>query len=297
MCPVRRVSRAPRGRSHPAEERGVVGQHHPVGVPLAQQDQHGRDPRGVGQDVLHAEAVHPDGGAGVHELTQVVEVLGVAAVPDHDPVRGDAACGEERELVAAVARRRVRVGGDGNAGTPVRGRRCLHHSLHVRGEALVIGDDLEHPGPHAGAGDAELDVADEQLQQGVGATDEPTGAVGLEVRRQRVGRVVARRGDQLHPGALGHPAHPRDVAAETEHREVDDRADPEVPQPFEPSDGGLDRDVLAPLGVGKVEVELRVADEHVLVDERRAQRTRGHRPPERLDLPRHRQPASPRMPS
>ena len=274
-----------------------MGQHHPVGVALGQQSQHGRDPCRVGQDVLHAEAVHPDGGARVHELAQVVEVLGVAAVPDHEPVRGDAALGEERELVAAVARRGVRVGGDRDAGTPVRGRGRLHHASHVGGEPLAVGDDLEHPGPHAGAGDADLDVAEEQLHQRVRAPDEPAGAVGLEVRRQRVGRVVARRGDQVHPGALGHPAHPRDVAAETEDRQVDDRADPEVPQPFEPRDGGLDRDVLAPLGMGEVEVELRVSDEHVLVDERRAEGTRGHRPPERLDLPRHRQPASPRMAS
>ena len=55
--------------------------------PSAQQGQDGRDPRGVGQHVLHAEAVHPDGGAGVHQLAQVVEVLGVAAVPDHQPLR------------------------------------------------------------------------------------------------------------------------------------------------------------------------------------------------------------------
>ena len=101
----------------------------------------------------------------------------------------------------------------------------------------------------------------------------------------------------MHPGALGHPLHARDVAAETENRQIDDGADPEVPQPLEPGDRSLYRDVLVPLGMGKVEVELRVADEHVLVDERRAEVTRGHRPPEGLYLPRHRQPASPRMPS
>ena len=108
--PVRRVGGPPRRWRHPAEERGVVRQHHPVGVPLAQQRQDRRDPSGVGEDVLHAEPVHPDGGAGVHQLAQVVEVLGVAAVPDHEPVRSDPALGEERQLVAPVARRGVACG-------------------------------------------------------------------------------------------------------------------------------------------------------------------------------------------
>ena len=49
----------------------------------------------------------------------------------------DAALGEERELVAAVARRRVGVGGDRHAGAPVRGRGRLHHPSYVGGEALV----------------------------------------------------------------------------------------------------------------------------------------------------------------
>jgi hypothetical protein len=107
--------------------------------------------------------------------------------------------------------------------------------------------------------------------------------VRLEVRRQHVGRVVAGRRDQLHAGALGHPAHPSDVATETEHRQVDDRAHPEIPQPFEPTDSGLDRDVLVPLGMREVEVQLRVTDEHVLVDERRAQVVPGDRTAEGLN--------------
>ena len=89
------------------------------------------DPRGVGQHVLHAEAVHADGGAGVHQLAEVVEVLGVAAVPDHQAVGRDAALDEERELVAPVARGRVGVGGDGHAGAPLRGRGRLHDPSYV----------------------------------------------------------------------------------------------------------------------------------------------------------------------
>ena len=80
-------------------------------------------------------------------------------------------------------------------------------------------------------------------------------------------------------------ADPGDVAAEAEHGEVDDGADPEVPQPLEPRDRGLDRDVLGPLRVGEVQVQLRVTDEHVLVDERRAQVAGGDRTPEGLHLP------------
>ena len=58
--------------------------------PWPQQRQHRRDARFVGQHVLHAEAVHADRGAGVHQLTQVVEVLAVAAVADDQPLGRDA---------------------------------------------------------------------------------------------------------------------------------------------------------------------------------------------------------------
>ena len=50
--------------------------------------------------------------------------------------------------------------------------------------------------------------------------------------------------------------HPRDVAAEPEDGEIDDRADSEVPQPIEAGDRGLDHGRLVPLGMGEVQVQL-----------------------------------------
>ena len=76
--------------------------------------------------------------------------------------------------------------------------------------------------------------------------------MGVEVRREDVARVVAGRRDQSDADPVGDTQDPRDVAPEPEHGEVDHRADPESPQSFEPCDRGLDRDVLAPLGVGRL---------------------------------------------
>ena len=75
-----------------------------------------------------------------------------------------------------------------------------------------------------------------------------------------------------HPvGDLAHEAH---VAAEAGNGEVHDRADPEAVQLGEPPHGRFDRLVGVPFGIRKVRLELRVADEDVLVDQGRAERRR-----------------------
>ena len=94
----------------------ILRQHHPVGIPELQQPEYGGDPPVIRQHVLHAEAVHPDRRAVVHELAKVVKVLGVAGVTDDDPFRGDAVPSEERLLLQAVARLRHGVGRDRDAG-------------------------------------------------------------------------------------------------------------------------------------------------------------------------------------
>ena len=182
--------------------------------------------RVVGQHVLHAEAVHADGGPGVHQLAQVVEVLAVAAVPDDEPLGADPALDEERQLVAAVARRRVGVGGDRHAGPPVRGRRGLHHpaTSGVRPGWSVT--TLSIAGPDAGAGDALLDVAEEELDQWVRAADEPARAVGRGSTPAARRPCSSRSRRPGAPGPLGHRGHPGDVAAEARGRSGRRRSGP-----------------------------------------------------------------------
>ncbi len=76
------------------EAGGVVPEVHPVGVALAEERDERLDPVGVRVEVRDVEAVAAERGAGVGDRPQVLEVVAVAGVRDHDPRRVDARLGQ-----------------------------------------------------------------------------------------------------------------------------------------------------------------------------------------------------------
>src|SRR5690606_19571109 len=264
------------GRGHPTEERGVVRHDDLPRVALLDEGKEIADARLIRTHVLHAEAVEAEEGAACGQLAQVVEILGIAAVADHDAVERHTEPLEQVLLLESPSRRCVRVGRDGHAGLLVRDGRRAEDACDVLRDALGIRCHLEHAGADARARDAALDVAEEQLHEGVLAADEEAGSVGAEEVRQHVARVVAGGGDELHGRTLGNPPHPLDVSAEAELGEVDDGAHAERVEALEPCDGPLDGLLLIPFGMGQVHIEFGVHHEHVLVDEGHAELLRHH---------------------
>ena len=170
-CQLARGARAMTGRD-PADQGGVVRQHHAVGVPLRQQRQHGRDLRR-----RTARAPCRSGpcrsSPGVHQLAKVVEILGVAGVPDHQPVGGDPARAKNaswsRPLCEGASVWVV-------IGTPVRvrGRGRLHHPFDVGRDPLRSVTTLSMPA-RTGSRRSDLDVADEEVVQRIGPADGTAG--------------------------------------------------------------------------------------------------------------------------
>src|SRR5699024_1193804 len=106
-----------------------------------------------------------------------------------------------------------------------------------------------------------------QSDKRVGSLNEKARTIQVEEMWQHIARVIPRGGNDLHRYTLSHASHTFDIATETGHGEVDDRPHAEFIQACEPRDGPLDRRLLIPFRMRQAAIELRVADEHVLVDE------------------------------
>ena len=266
-----------------AEEGGVVGQDHAIGIPEAQQGEHGPHAAVVRQHVLHSEAVHADRGPFVHQLTQVGKVLGIARVPDDHPIEGYAVLAEEGLLDEPCPGRRMRVRRDRHPGLLVRDRRGRHHPRDVVGHAGFVGHDLEHGRPDPGATDADLDVPHEQVDQGVWPGDRATRTAEAVVERERGRGIEAGRCDQVDRDAARHLRNNAHVAPQTRHGEVDDGADAERMERGQAPHGPLHGIGLVPLGTRPVQLQLQVPHEHVLVQQGGSELVRRQRPTVRLD--------------
>jgi hypothetical protein len=166
----------------------------------------------------------------------------------------------------------------------MRGRGGAQGSRHVGREPGRVGRHLDDPGADAGAGDAVPDVADEQLGQDVARVGRGGRAV-VEDLRELV-EVVDPRGDddvEVHLGV--DPGEEGDVAAVADGGGVDHGADARGGNPLQLPDDL----VLQLLAVGHdahgglVARDLGIHVHHVLVHEREAERTDGHRAADRVD--------------
>ena len=200
-----------------------------------------------GQEDVDAEPVHADVGARGDELLQVGDVGGVAGVADDHAGQVDALLGEDGLLLEPAARRGVGVRRDRHPGLAVRRRHGPQDPLHPRRDTGFVGGALQDRGLDPGVGDAVLDVADEHLGHDLRAAERGTGAQVVEVHRQVVEGVEAGGHHDVQLGGRGDPGDARKVAAEADHREIDDGVHPARLQLVEPRDGvGLPFGAVAP---------------------------------------------------
>ena len=109
-APPRSGSRPPRRWRHVTVEGRVVRDHDSVGIAELDQRQQRVDAPLVVEHVLHAEPVQTDRRSRVHQLAQVVDVVGVTRVADHQPIEWHAVCAKELLLLESVARRGIASG-------------------------------------------------------------------------------------------------------------------------------------------------------------------------------------------
>ncbi len=88
----------------------VVRDHNSVRVAELDQRQQRGDATLVVEHELHAEAVKANGRPGVHELAQVVDVVRVTRVADHEPIEWHAVFTKELLLLESVAGRGIASG-------------------------------------------------------------------------------------------------------------------------------------------------------------------------------------------
>ena len=136
----------------------------------------------------------------------------------------------------------------------------------------MVGRAFQDPGLHAGVRDPLGDVGHEPAGEHVGECPAAEPGAHLDEVRELGEGVVAGRHDDVERGLLCDPLHERDVASESGHGEVDDRADTRVDEVVHSDHRGGDVtfDVEA-LDVGIVDDELVTQDEHVLVCEHLAE--------------------------
>ena len=266
---------------HEVEEaRRVVAEVHAVGISLSEDRRERFDAVRVGIEMLDVEAIAADARAGVGDRADVVEVVAVAHVGDHDPLRIDACLHQRVEREQPRLRRRVRMHHHRHAGLDGRRGDDGEDARHVGDDPVLLDGALEERGLDASVVDAFADLADEELDQRVVA------AIGEEARQLEKG-VDAARHDDVQVDLGIDPLDARDIAAEPRSGRVDDRADPTVSQALQLRDGVGDANLLVPVarapGVPVVLERLLVEDENVLVHERRTEVGEPDRPEDGLD--------------
>src|SRR5690606_29429310 len=128
----------------------------------------------------------------------------------------------EHALLIRAVRDVVGVRGDGDARAAMRARGGLQHPFDALGHAVLVGRNLEDPGPDARLADALLDVAYEEIVDRLRATRHRARTGELEEVRDLVVRVDACRNDNVEVDFAGDPRYARDVAPEPDDRDVDD---------------------------------------------------------------------------
>ncbi len=194
------------------EARCVVAEVHAVGVTLRDQRDERLDPLLIGVEVLDVEAVAAESGARVCDRTQVLQVVAVAGVGDHDPGRVDPGFREHVQGRQARFRQCVRVDHHGGAGLDARSgdrgqdpRHVADHAVHLHRAFQEGGLDARVVDPFAKLPHAELDdrivrpVGQEarQLEEGVDAGRDHDVEVDLGVD------PLDARGFRPSPSAVG----------------------------------------------------------------------------------------------
>jgi hypothetical protein len=244
-----------------------VGEHHAGRVALGAEPRDDLDALGGGQEVLEAEAIHPDGAAPLHEAAQVAEILAVAAVADDHAAKIHALLGEDRLLRLPAAAGGPGVRGDRHAGRllgPRGGAQdVLDDGRHSRGVGGALDDGRLHPA----RADAPGDVADEEI-------GDRADAVRAEVALRHPPHAGGH--DHVHPGAAGDREDQIDVAAQIDGGQVDDGPDPAGVEIGHLPLRGLQDGRPVPQ-MGPVLLHPGRAGDDVLVHQRGAELGRGHR--------------------
>ena len=165
----------------------------------------------------------------------------------------------------------------------VRRRGGRHHPDDVRRPPSGSGHDLDHASPDRCPGDPLLDVADEHGDQRIGLVDQTVGAMELEVEREHVRRVVAGGGHQVQRDPCSDRRDERYRATESRDGQVDQRPDPRRGQRGQVADRAFPGLVRVEGQPWNGALQLEIADEDVLVDQRRPEIGPVHRAQERRD--------------
>src|SRR5437660_8786698 len=115
----------------------------------------------------------------------------------------------------------MRVGRDGYAGLSMRLGYCSQNALHSLGHAGRIGCALENSSLDAGVRDALLNVLQEHLYHRLGSFERCAGSAKMEVERDVVVGVNSGRDDDVDGCLPSHSLDAWNVAAKTDHGEVD----------------------------------------------------------------------------
>ena len=174
-------------------------------------------------------------------------------------------------LLEPASQSGVGVRGDRHPGALMRLGDRAQHPLDTRGDAGLVGGALEDAGLDAGVGDSLLDVADEHVGHDLRAAQHPAGALVVEAEWNVVVGVQASRHDDVQVGGRGDTGDARDVAAQSDHGEVDDGVDAARLQFVEPIDGIGHPFVFVSPCLRVVHRDLGGHDEHVFVHERDAE--------------------------
>ena len=158
-------------------------------------------------EVIDPESVASEPRAGMRDRPQVLEVVAVAGMGNHDPSGIDTVAGHR--VKGQQPRPLLGVGVDHHwsSGLDRCHRDRLDDPWYVAQEPVPLDRALEERGLHTGVIDALADLPDEQLR------DRLLAAVREEVREFEE-RVHAGRDDDVDVGRLRHLADPRDVPAE-----------------------------------------------------------------------------------
>ena len=195
---------------------------HAVGVTLLDERDERLDPVRVRIEVLDVEPVAAEPGAGVGDRAQVVEIVAVARVRDHDPRRVDPRLRQRLERDQPGLRRRVRVHHHGSAGLDGGRRDRGENARHVSDQPVLLDGTFEEGRLDAGVVDPFADLPDEQLGEPVVA------AIGEE-HRQLEERVDAGRDDDVQVDLGVDPLETRNEPPQAVHGGIDDRLDAAVP--------------------------------------------------------------------
>ena len=228
--------------------------------------------------------VEPEVRAVLDQLQVVVGVDGAAAVADDDACEVDALLLEDALLFETP---RLGWGGgmgrDRDAGAAVCAGDGTQDAFHARGDSRPVGGALQDPRSYAGSADPLLDLPNEEVDHGFGSAQDGAGPTEVEVHRDLVVRVDPGRRDDVDLGNLrGDRRDARDVAAQADDGQVDERVDPVRLQLPQLGNGTRLLCGLVPL-VGRL-LDLGAQHEDVLVHQGATEATAIDRAEDRVDL-------------